>query len=64
MYPNFPRHPVRASLNTEQLQDEHAQLDSRLQELGKLRSLSPEEQYEKMVIKKRKLAIKDILAQK
>ena len=50
-------------MDSTQLRQEHAALDQRLQELGRLRSLSPEEQYEKMVIKKRKLAIKDMLAQ-
>lgn len=41
------------------LREEHATLDTRLQKLGGQRSLSPEEQYEMMVIKKRKLALKD-----
>ena len=47
----------------ETLQDEHHTLESRLQRLDKQRWLSPEEQYEKMVIKKRKLALKDRISQ-
>lgn len=43
----------------EELTEEHATLDARLQQLESQRSLSPEEQYEKAIIKKRKLAIKD-----
>lgn len=43
----------------EALQQEHQSLESRLKELGKHLSLTPEEQYEAMVIKKRKLALKD-----
>jgi hypothetical protein len=41
------------------LRAEHEALELRLHELEKLRTLTPEEQYEKQVIKKRKLAIKD-----
>lgn len=43
----------------ETLRDEHAALDARLNKLKSRRSVSPEEQYEMMVIKKRKLALKD-----
>ena len=43
------------------LQHEHAQLKHRLTQLQQHLSLTPEEQYEAMVIKKRKLAIKDRL---
>lgn len=43
----------------DELNDEHLALDQRLAELHKHLSLTPEEQYEAMVIKKRKLAIKD-----
>ncbi len=60
MYRHQPR--TQAALSPEDLKHEHASLDARLKALSKLRSLSPEEQYEKMVIKKRKLAIKDQLA--
>ena len=45
--------------NLTTLRQEHETLDSRLQKLDRQRSLSPEEQYEMMVIKKRKLALKD-----
>ena len=41
------------------LRAEHADLEARLEQLENLRSLSPEEQYEKQVIKKRKLFLKD-----
>lgn len=47
----------------EALRAEHETLDTRLQQLDRLRSLSPEERYEQLVIKKRKLAIKDRIAQ-
>ena len=53
------RTPRPPTISLETLQHEHEQLDARLQKLDRLRSLSPEEQYEKMVIKKRKLALKD-----
>ena len=61
MYRPLPRHAADLS-SVDDLRQEHAALDLRLKELSRLRSLSPEEQYEKMVIKKRKLAIKDRLA--
>lgn len=44
------------------LRAEHESLEARLLELERHRSLSPEEQYEIQVIKKRKLAIKDRIA--
>lgn len=47
----------------DELTEEHATLDARLLELEAQRSLSPEEQYEKAIIKKRKLAIKDRIQQ-
>ena len=40
---------------------EHQNLEVRLKQLDKHRSLSPEEQYEIQVIKKRKLALKDLI---
>ena len=43
----------------EALRVEHGTLDARLQQLDRHRSLSPEEQYEVQIIKKRKLALKD-----
>ena len=43
----------------EALRREHALLESRLRELERPRSISPEESYEMQVIKKRKLNIKD-----
>lgn len=46
-------------LNLEDLRHEHSTLDTRLKQLEAHRSLSPQEQYEKAIIKKRKLAIKD-----
>ena len=53
-------HPTAASDSTlDQLRIQHGDLDARLQQLDRHRSLSPEEQYEKQVIKKRKLALKD-----
>ncbi|MEM1348889.1 MAG: YdcH family protein [Myxococcota bacterium] len=47
------------STDVDELHREHAALETRLDELEQQRSLSPEEQYEKSIIKKRKLAIKD-----
>ncbi|MEZ4459837.1 MAG: YdcH family protein [bacterium] len=44
------------------LKTEHESLDVRLRQLDRHLSLSPEEQYEMQVIKKRKLAIKDRIA--
>lgn len=43
----------------ESLQQSHQSLQERLAELDRLRSLSPEEQFEVQIIKKRKLALKD-----
>ncbi len=43
----------------ESLQQTHQSLQERLAELDRLRSLSPEEQFEVQIIKKRKLALKD-----
>lgn len=43
----------------ESLRDAHQHLERRLNKLDGHRSLSPEEQYEVQVLKKRKLAIKD-----
>ncbi len=44
------------------LKSEHETLDLRLEQLDRHLSLSPEEQYEKQVIKKRKLILKDRIA--
>lgn len=41
------------------LEAAHRDLEARLHKLGRHRSLSPEEQFEVQVLKKRKLAIKD-----
>lgn len=46
----------------DELRLEHGTLDARLRQLDRHRSLSPEEQYEVQVIKKRKLALKDRLS--
>ncbi|HZS35439.1 MAG TPA: YdcH family protein [Polyangia bacterium] len=43
----------------EQLRSEHARLESRLRELDRHLSLSPEEQVERARIKKAKLQLKD-----
>ncbi len=51
-------------LNANEIRDEHEILEIRLGQLAKHLSLSPEEQYEAQVIKKRKLALKDQLNQK
>ena len=55
--------PRGDSLTIEELKAEHANLEARLEQLKRQRSLSPEEQYEKAIIKKRKLAIKDRILQ-
>lgn len=43
----------------ESLRRAHQQLEQRLDRLDRHRSLSPEEQFEVQVLKKRKLALKD-----
>ncbi len=48
-----------ATNDLETLREEHGDLESRLRQLDRHRSLSPEEQYEMQVIKKRKLHLKD-----
>ena len=49
----------------EALRKTHRQLEQRLEQLDRHRSLSPEEQFEVQVLKKRKLALKDrILAKR
>ena len=48
----------------DQLRTEHGQLESRLQQLARPRSLSPEERYEMQVIKKRKLVLKDEISRR
>lgn len=53
-----------AHFDLDQLRMEHGHLEARLQRLDRHRSLSPEEQYEMQVIKKRKLAIKDQMNRK
>jgi hypothetical protein len=53
--------PQTAAPDPAQLQEEHAALEARQRELERQRSLSPEERYELLVIKKRKLALKDRL---
>jgi len=53
-----------SSQNVDTLRQEHQGLETRLRELDKHRSLSPEEQYEVQVIKKRKLALKDAINRK
>ncbi len=51
------------ALSADDLRHEHEILEIRLGQLDKHLSLSPEEHYEKQVIKKRKLALKDQLTQ-
>lgn len=55
--------PTPAPTSSTNLHEEHAALEARLHQLERQRSHSPEERYEIMVIKKRKLALKDLLAQ-
>ena len=43
----------------ESLRHSHQELEQRLNKLDRYRSLSPEEQFEIQVLKKRKLALKD-----
>lgn len=45
--------------NLESLQTAHREMEQRLDQLDRHRSLSPEEQFEVQVLKKRKLALKD-----
>ena len=46
----------------EELQQEHRDLEERLQRLERPRSMSPQERYRAQQIKKRKLALKDKMA--
>jgi uncharacterized protein YdcH (DUF465 family) len=55
--------PTPAPTRSTNLHEEHAALEARLHQLERQRSHSPEERYEILVIKKRKLALKDLLAQ-
>lgn len=48
----------------ESLRESHSELEDRLQQLDDQRSLSPEEEFEARVLKKRKLALKDQIIQK
>ena len=45
--------------DVDMLREEHQNLETRLRQLERQRSLSPVEQYEVQVLKKRKLALKD-----
>ena len=47
----------------DELRFEHGTLDARLHQLDRHRSLSPDEQYEVQVIKKRKLILTDRINQ-
>ncbi len=49
----------RSDESLESLRRAHQQLEQRLHTLDRHRSLSPEEQFEVQVLKKRKLALKD-----
>jgi hypothetical protein len=51
------RRPQNDSI--ESLRSAHGELEARLNQLDRHRSLSPEERFEMQVLKKRKLAIKD-----
>ena len=53
------RNRQREDESLESLQQTHQQLEQRLDKLDRQRSLSPEEQFEVQVLKKRKLALKD-----
>lgn len=52
-------HSFAQNETLDQLRNQHGTLEARLQQLDRHRSLSPEEQYEMQVIKKRKLHLKD-----
>ena len=52
---------IPADDSTESLRQTHQQLEQRLEKLDRQRSLSPEEEFEMQVLKKRKLALKDQL---
>ena len=57
-----PRPASSAVPSVEELIRMHRELDTRLVELGRRRSLSPQEQFELAVMKKRKLALQDRIA--
>ena len=52
----------RFGTDLDELIRQHRELDDRLQEMARRRSLTPEEQHEAAVMKKRKLALKDRIA--
>lgn len=52
----------RPGTDRDELIRQHRELDDRLQEMARRRSLTPEEQHEAAVMKKRKLALKDRIA--
>lgn len=52
----------RSGTDLDELIRQHRELDDRLQEMARRRSLTPEEQHEAAVMKKRKLALKDRIA--
>lgn len=54
--------PPRSGTALDELIRQHRELDERLQEMARRRSLTPEEQHEAAVMKKRKLALKDRIA--
>ena len=50
-----------AEVSIDSLQDEHRRLEARIAELEHHLSLSPDEQRERITLKKRKLVVKDQL---
>lgn len=54
---------MEATNQLNELKNEHANLDNRLNLLDSRRSISPEEHYEMIVIKKRKLILKERISE-
>lgn len=60
--PPVPSGAPRPGTDLDELVRQHRELDDRLQDMARRRSLTPEEQHEAAVMKKRKLALKDRIA--
>jgi uncharacterized protein YdcH (DUF465 family) len=54
---------LRTNEDFRQLASEHHELDERIQQLARLAYLTDQQQYEEISLKKRKLALKDRMAE-